>query len=131
MDEFALMANHNHRIRNLLLTETETGNSNKAPKLLSLDDYPHWKYRFEIHINGVDTNLWMIIKGNDALKNIKSKALRKEFNNFMYVGNESLDELIARFYHLLSELYNYQVMTTTQDIHDFIQKIKEHEIENK
>ncbi|KAD5960642.1 hypothetical protein E3N88_12114 [Mikania micrantha] len=228
MEDLALMANQNHRIQTLLLTETETGNSNKAPKLLSLDDYPHWKYRFEIHINGVDTNLWMMIEGgylrplnedgtpmlvkrmtephrklydyekkayailsqsiatdifhqlrqftsskylwdalqqryegNDALKNIKSKALRKEFNSFMYVGNESLDDLIARFYHLLSELFNHQVKTTTQekiqcladalppkwesflmvlkqnemmanmDINDFIQKLKEQEIENK
>ncbi|KAD2392849.1 hypothetical protein E3N88_39826 [Mikania micrantha] len=100
-------------------------------------------------------------EGNDALKNIKSKALRKEFSCFMYVGNESLDELIARFYHLLSELFNHEVKTTTQekiqcladalppkwesflmvlkqnemmahmDINDFIQKLKEQEIENK
>ncbi|KAD5960547.1 hypothetical protein E3N88_12019 [Mikania micrantha] len=40
MDELALMANLNHRIQNLLLTKTETVNSKKAPKLLSLDDYP-------------------------------------------------------------------------------------------
>ncbi|KAD4385807.1 hypothetical protein E3N88_25976 [Mikania micrantha] len=228
MEDLALMANQNHRIQTLLLTENETRNSNKAPKLLTLDDYPHWKYRFEIHINGVDTNLWMMIEGgylrplnedgtpmlvtrmtepqrklydyekkayailsqsiatyifhqfrqftsakllwdalqqryegNDALKSIKSKALRKEFNSFMYVGNESLDELIARFYHLLSELFNHEVKTTTQekiqcladalppkwesflmvlkqnqmmahmDINDFIQKLKEQEIENK
>ena len=100
-------------------------------------------------------------EGNDAFKSIKSKALRKEFNSFMYVGNESLDELIARFYHLLSELFNHEVKTTTQekiqcladalppkwesflmvlkqnqmlthmDINDFIQKLKEQEIENK
>ena len=100
-------------------------------------------------------------EGNDALMNIKSKALRKEFNSFLYVGNKSLDDLIARFYHLLSELFNHQVKTTTQekiqclayalppkwrsflmvlkqnemmanmDINDFIQKLKEQEIENK
>ncbi|KAD5318304.1 hypothetical protein E3N88_18250 [Mikania micrantha] len=165
-------------------TETETGNPNKAPKLLSLDDYPHWKYRFEIHISGVDTNLWMMIEvgylrplnedgtpmlsivtdifhqfrqftsskylwdalqqryeGNDALKNIKSKALRKEFNSFMYVGNESLDELIARFYHLLNALppkwesflmvLKQNEMMAHMDINDFILKLKEQEIENK
>ncbi|KAL8228403.1 hypothetical protein R6Q57_015987 [Mikania cordata] len=79
----------------------------------------------------------------------------------MYVGNESLDDLIARFYHLLSELFNHQVKTTTQEkipcladalppkwesflmvlkqnemmanmeINDFIQKLKEQEIEKK
>ncbi|KAD6796258.1 hypothetical protein E3N88_07154 [Mikania micrantha] len=41
MEDLALMANQNHRIQTLLLTENETGNSNKAPKLLTLDDYPH------------------------------------------------------------------------------------------
>ena len=72
-----------------------------------------------------------------------------------------MDELNTKFYHLLSEMFNHQVKTTTQkmiqcqadalppkwesflmvlkqsemiatmDISDFIQKLKEQEIENK
>ena len=30
---------------------------------MTLDDYPNWKHRFEIHINGVDTTMWMMIEG--------------------------------------------------------------------
>ena len=228
MSDLAFVASQNSKIQNLLLTENESGNSNKAPKLMTMDEYPHWKTRFEIHINGVDTNLWMMIEsgysrpmttegtqisiarlseqqrkdydaekkayailsqaiskeifhqfrqftsskslwdaleqrhdGNASLKAIKAKALKKEFDSFMYIGNESLEDLISRFYHLMSELFANEVRTTmeekvqcladalppkwdsflmilkqnntfaTIDINDFLQKLREQEVENR
>ena len=53
--------------------------------------------------------------GNSALKEMNAKALKKDFDNFMYMGNESLDELITRFYHLLTELYTNGVMLSTKE----------------
>ena len=29
---------------------------------MSMDEYPHWKLRFEKYLNGVDTNLWLRIE---------------------------------------------------------------------
>jgi len=62
MSDSAFSASQNSRITNLLLNEAEAGNQNKAPKLMTFDDYPNWKTRFEIHVNGVDTNMWMAIE---------------------------------------------------------------------
>jgi len=46
---------------------------------------------------------------------MNAKALKKQFENFMYIGNESLDELITRFYHLLIELHANEVITSTKE----------------
>ncbi|KAI3686897.1 hypothetical protein L1987_80586 [Smallanthus sonchifolius] len=228
MSDLAFVASQNSKIQNLLLIDNEAGNANKAPKLMTMDEYHHWKNRFEIHINGVDTNLWMMIEngyqkvlsedgtpvlasllseqqrkdydlekkayailsqamsreifhqfrlftsskslwdaleqrheGNASLKAINAKAIRKEFDNFMYIGNESLDDLFERFYHLMSELHAHGVKTTkeekvqcmadalppkwdsflmvlkqnntleTIDINEFLQKLREQEVMNK
>ena len=45
-----------------MLNDNEAGSTNKAPRLMSLDDYSNWKNRFETHINGMDTNLWVKIE---------------------------------------------------------------------
>ncbi|KAI3815509.1 hypothetical protein L1987_15180 [Smallanthus sonchifolius] len=182
MSDLAFVASQNSKIQNLLLIDNEAGNANKAPKLMTMDEYHHWKNRFEIHINGVDTNLWMMIEngyqkvlsedgtpvlasllseqqrkdydlekkeyailsqaisreifhqfrqftsskspwvaleqrheGNASLKAINAKAIKKEFDNFMYIGNESLDDLFERFYHLMSELHAYEIKTTKEE----------------
>ncbi|MDV3199495.1 MAG: hypothetical protein Q8874_02895, partial [Sweet potato little leaf phytoplasma] len=54
--------NQNTKLQTIIISENESGNANKAPKLLSLEDYPHWKDRFETYINGVNTNLWITIE---------------------------------------------------------------------
>ncbi|KAI3801964.1 hypothetical protein L1987_30084 [Smallanthus sonchifolius] len=228
MSDLAFVASQNSKIQNLLLIDNEAGNANKAPKLMTMDEYHHWKNRFEIHINGVDTNLWMMIEngyqkvlsedgtpvlasllseqqrkdydlekkayailsqaisreifhqfrqftssksrwvaleqrheGNASLKAINAKAIKKEFDNFMYIGNESLDDLFERFYHLMSELHAHEIKTTkeekvqcmadalppkwdsflmvlkqnktleTIDINEFLQKLREQEVMNK
>ena len=58
MSNFAFVVNQSTKLQNILLNENETGNQNKPPKLMSLDDYPQWKSHFEIYINGVDTAPW-------------------------------------------------------------------------
>ncbi|KAI3797813.1 hypothetical protein L1987_33076 [Smallanthus sonchifolius] len=182
MSDLAFVASQNSKIQNLLLIDNEAGNANKAPKLLTMDEYHHWKNRFEIHINGVDTNLWMMLEngyqkvlsvdgtpvlpsllseqqrkdydlekkayailsqaisreifhqfrqftsskslwdaleqrhdGNASLKAINAKAIKKEFDNFMYIRNESLDDLIERFYHLMNELHAHEIKTTKEE----------------
>ncbi|KAD6118823.1 hypothetical protein E3N88_10094 [Mikania micrantha] len=57
-DMFAAVANQNSKIQSILISETESGSTNKVPKLLDLTDYENWKGRFETHLNGTDTNLW-------------------------------------------------------------------------
>jgi len=42
MDDInAFAASQTSKIQNLLLVENETGNSNKAPRLMTMDEYPH------------------------------------------------------------------------------------------
>ena len=182
MTDSAFAANQTNRVTSILLNEAESGNSNKAPRLANLDEYPHWKDRFEIHLNGVETNLWGMIEnfyvrpingngetiplgqltdvqrkeydnekrayailtqciskeifhqfrqhkttkalwdaleqryeGNASLKKIKAKTLKKEFDSFLHIGNETLEALITRYYHLLSELYAHQAITTMEE----------------
>jgi len=61
MSDSAYAANQTNHVTSILLNEAESGNANKAPRLANLDDYPRWKDRFEIHLNGVETNLWGMV----------------------------------------------------------------------
>ena len=62
MNDMYGLVSQNNRVQSILLNDSESGSTNKAPKLMTLDDYPHWKSRFETHLNGVDTNLWVSIE---------------------------------------------------------------------
>ena len=182
MSELGSNTAQNNKITSLLLSEAETGGGNKAPKLTSLDDYPHWKDRFEIHVLGIDSHLWQMFEdgytrprndkrdvigisdmtteqrrdydfanrayallsqsiprdifhqfrthrtakalwdalsqryeGSANLKKLKGKNLRKEFDNFSQIGNESLDTLLDRFFHLMTEMAAYDVKTTPEE----------------
>ena len=216
------------RLQKMMMLENESGSGTKVPKLTDLDDYPHWKGRFEIFLNGVDTSYWMAIEngyqrpagtdgapvtpdrmvddqrrlfdaekkayahlsqaiprdlfhqfrqfttskqlwdalesryeGNESLRTMKSRALTKEFHSFNSISGETLDDLISRFYHLMSELHTHGVVTTmaekvhcladalpkkwesflmvleegstldTININDFMQKLREKEVQNK
>src|ERR1044071_3681341 len=46
------------------------------------------------------------------------EELRKEFQNFSYVGNETLKELIPRYCHLLTELSNYDIKIPMPELVD-------------
>ncbi|KAD3336749.1 hypothetical protein E3N88_32268 [Mikania micrantha] len=153
-DMFAAVASQNSKIHSILISETESGNTNKVPKLLDLTDYKNWKGRFETHLNGTDINLWEIIlspyerpkvvgtnldqtldrlyvdqrkkydsekkaywkiEGNTKLKKMKATDIRKEFENFNFIGNESLEALITRYRHLLTEVRKCGIEYTEED----------------
>ena len=40
---WALVANQNTSIQNLMLSDSETGSHNRAPKLLHMNNFPRWK----------------------------------------------------------------------------------------
>ena len=46
------------------------------------------------------------------------EELRKEFENFSCVGNETLKELIPRYCHLLTELSNYDIKIHMSELVD-------------
>ncbi|KAI3503879.1 hypothetical protein L1887_32343 [Cichorium endivia] len=48
-------------------------------------------------------------EGNTDVKKNKIDLLKKQFAVFKYMKNESLEEIITRFYHLMSELDNYDI----------------------
>ncbi|KAI3821245.1 hypothetical protein L1987_08808 [Smallanthus sonchifolius] len=64
---------------------------------------------------GYDTSkdLWKALqkrfKGNSDVKKSKIELLRKQYECFRYLENESIDELISRFYHLNTELKSYEM----------------------
>ena len=63
--------------------------------------------------HGTSFKLWEALQvrneGNAKLQKIKANALRNEFNSFSYMGDETLGDLVTRFYHLLSELHQHKV----------------------
>src|ERR1044071_3056639 len=46
------------------------------------------------------------------------EELRKEFQNFSYVGNETLKELIPQYCYLLTELSNYDIKIPMSELVD-------------
>ena len=56
---------YNMQLQNLqtrMLAESEVGSNRAPPMLLSLEDFPSWRGRFETHVNGQDTSLWKFVE---------------------------------------------------------------------
>ncbi|KAF5797311.1 putative transcription factor interactor and regulator CCHC(Zn) family [Helianthus annuus] len=64
--------------------------------------------------------LWDALKtrgvGNEATRQLRHDLLKKEFDGFTCMDKESLGDMTSRFYHLLTELNNYGVVTTTAEV---------------
>ncbi|KAI3744678.1 hypothetical protein L1987_57767 [Smallanthus sonchifolius] len=64
---------------------------------------------------GYDTSkdLWRALQkrfeGNSDIKKSKRDLLRKQYECFRFLENESLDDLISRFYHLQTELKAFEL----------------------
>ena len=58
---------------------------------------------------GLQNALKARIEGNTKLKKMKATDLRIEFENFNYIGNESLEALITRYRHLLTEVRKCEI----------------------
>ena len=58
--------------------------------------------------------------GNEDMKKNKGKLLKKEMSVFKFMQNESLDDIINRYYHLISELESHDVLNsyTTIEINE-------------
>ncbi|KAI3802143.1 hypothetical protein L1987_30270 [Smallanthus sonchifolius] len=58
-------------------------------------------------------DLWKALvkrfEGNSDVKKSKRELLRKQYECFRYFEQESIDELISRFYHLHTELKSYEL----------------------
>ena len=68
-ERVAFMANnpygYNMQLQNIqtgMLAESEVGSNRAPPMLLSLEDFPSWRGRFETHLNGQDTSLWQFVE---------------------------------------------------------------------
>ncbi|KAI3676242.1 hypothetical protein L1987_85844 [Smallanthus sonchifolius] len=53
--------------------------------------------------------LQKILEGNSDIKKSKRDLLRKQYECFRFFENESLDDLISRFYHLQTELKAFEL----------------------
>ncbi|XP_076935100.1 uncharacterized protein LOC143601614 [Bidens hawaiensis] len=57
-----------------------------------------------------------LYEGNVGIRNSKSKLLKTQFSVFKGFKNESLDDIITRYYHLMTELNNYSLKYTEPEI---------------
>ncbi|XP_076937826.1 uncharacterized protein LOC143605691 [Bidens hawaiensis] len=48
-------------------------------------------------------------KGNIAIRNSKTKLLKTQFSFFKYMKNETLDDIITCYCHLMTELDNLDI----------------------
>ncbi|KAJ0799993.1 putative transcription factor interactor and regulator CCHC(Zn) family [Helianthus annuus] len=64
--------------------------------------------------------LWDALKtrgvGNEATRQLRHDLLKKEFDGFTCMEKESLGDMTSRFYHLLTELGNFRVVTTPAEV---------------
>ncbi|MFS7984592.1 putative transcription factor interactor and regulator CCHC(Zn) family [Helianthus anomalus] len=64
--------------------------------------------------------LWDALKtrgvGNEATRQLRYDLHTKEFDGFMCMDKESLGDMTSRFYHLLTELGNFGVVTTPVEV---------------
>ncbi|KAF5819633.1 hypothetical protein HanXRQr2_Chr02g0079821 [Helianthus annuus] len=55
-------------------------------------------------------------EGNAAIRKMRHNLLKKEFESFQFLDNETLNDMTTRFYHLISEIYSYGVLATQQEM---------------
>ncbi|KAJ0677880.1 putative RNA-directed DNA polymerase [Helianthus annuus] len=55
-------------------------------------------------------------EGNAAARKSRHDLLKKEFESFQFLENETLNDMITRFYHLISEMCAYGVVATQQEM---------------
>ncbi|KAJ0579928.1 hypothetical protein HanHA300_Chr04g0123521 [Helianthus annuus] len=55
-------------------------------------------------------------EGNAATRKTRHDLLKKEFESFQFLENETLNDMTTRFYHLISEMFAYGVTATQQEI---------------
>ncbi|KAJ0859469.1 putative transcription factor interactor and regulator CCHC(Zn) family [Helianthus annuus] len=55
-------------------------------------------------------------EGNAATRKSRHDLLKKEFESFQFLENETLNDMTTRFYHLISEMCAYGVLATQQDM---------------
>ena len=55
-------------------------------------------------------------EGNAQSRKIKHYLLKKEFEGFTCMNNESLAEMTTRFYHMLSEMHAFTVIATQPEM---------------
>ncbi|KAJ0851164.1 hypothetical protein HanPSC8_Chr13g0589101 [Helianthus annuus] len=64
--------------------------------------------------------LWDALKtrdlGNEATRKLRHDLLKKEFDGFTSMERESLGDLTSRYYHLLTELNNFVVVVTPEEV---------------
>ncbi|KAJ0887806.1 putative transcription factor interactor and regulator CCHC(Zn) family [Helianthus annuus] len=64
--------------------------------------------------------LWDALKtrgvGNEATRQLRHDLLKKEFDGFTCMDKKSLGDMTSRFNHLLTELGNFGVVTTTTEV---------------
>ncbi|KAJ0906607.1 putative transcription factor interactor and regulator CCHC(Zn) family [Helianthus annuus] len=64
--------------------------------------------------------LWdaLVARGeaNAATRKSRHDLLKKEFESFQVLENETLNDMTTRFYHLISEMFAYGVLATQQDM---------------
>ena len=67
---------------------------------------PEILHQFSQYKNSYDLWLNMCIKfeGDASMTELRLEKLKKEFENFNYIGNESLTQMSARFHHLIAEM---------------------------
>ncbi|KAJ0568474.1 putative transcription factor interactor and regulator CCHC(Zn) family [Helianthus annuus] len=55
-------------------------------------------------------------EGNAASRKTLHDLLKKEFESFQFLENETLNDMTSRFYHLISEMSSYNVNATHQEM---------------
>ncbi|KAI3754471.1 hypothetical protein L1987_54255 [Smallanthus sonchifolius] len=65
-------------------------------------------------------DLWMALQkrfeGNSDIKKSKRDLLRKQYECFRFLENESIDDLISRFYHLQTELKAFELKYPDEEL---------------
>ncbi|KAI3815357.1 hypothetical protein L1987_15022 [Smallanthus sonchifolius] len=65
-------------------------------------------------------DLWKALQkrfeGNSDIKKSKRDLLRKQYECFRYLENESIDEFISRFYHLQTELKAFDLIYPNEEL---------------
>ncbi|KAJ0836752.1 hypothetical protein HanRHA438_Chr16g0770551 [Helianthus annuus] len=64
--------------------------------------------------------LWeaLVARGecNAAARKSRHDLLKKEFESFQFLENETLNDMTTRFYHLISEMFAYEVIASQQEM---------------
>jgi hypothetical protein len=125
--DYSALVSQNAALQRTINLDYSMGTNNRAPKLLSWDEYPTWAERFEHYVYGSEGELWLNVQEKYECPKKPNTVIPMALNE---LKKEDRDAFLAekKMYHLITSsieegiLHQFRSYTTSYDLWQALDK---------